>query len=79
MDTVGTFEAKTHLTRLLDRVAAGEQITITRHGTPIARLVPVQPTGSRQIRETIARLKQFSKGQTLNGLRVKDLIDRGRH
>ena len=39
MDTVGTFEAKTHLTRLLDRVAAGEQITITRHGTPIARLV----------------------------------------
>jgi prevent-host-death family protein len=45
MDTVGTFEAKTHLTRLLDRVAAGEQITITRHGTPIARLVPVKPAG----------------------------------
>jgi len=39
MDTVGTFEAKTHLTRLLDRVAAGEPITITRHGTPVARLV----------------------------------------
>jgi prevent-host-death family protein len=31
MDTIGTFEAKTHLTRLLDRVASGEQITITRH------------------------------------------------
>ena len=58
MDTIGTFEAKTHLTRLLDRVAAGEQITITRHGTPIARLVPVKPTGSRQIRETIAKLKE---------------------
>src|SRR5258707_9566012 len=49
MDTIGTFEAKTHLTRLLDRVASGEQITITRHGTPIARLVPVKPTSSRQI------------------------------
>jgi prevent-host-death family protein len=48
MDTVGTFEAKTHLTRLLDRVAAGEQVTITRHGTPVARLVPVKPAGSRQ-------------------------------
>jgi prevent-host-death family protein len=42
MKTVGTFEAKAHLTRLLERVAAGEQITITRHGTPIARMVPVK-------------------------------------
>jgi len=77
MDTVGTFEAKTHLTRLLDRVAAGEQITITRHGTPIARLVPVKPTSPQQIRETIAKLKQFSKGQTLGGLTIKDLISEG--
>jgi len=63
MDTVGTFEAKTHLTRLLDRVAAGEHITITRHGNPVARLVPVRPTNSRQIRETIAKLKEFSKAR----------------
>ena len=75
MDMIGTFEAKTHLTRLLDRVAAGEQITITRHGTPIARLVPVKPAGSRQLRETIARLKGFSKGQTLGDLKIKDLIN----
>jgi prevent-host-death family protein len=78
MDTECTFEAKTHLTRLLDRVAAGEQITITRHGTPIARLVPVKPTSSRHVRETIAKLKQFTKGQTLDGLKVKDLINEGR-
>ncbi len=78
MDTIGTFEAKTHLTRLLDRVAAGEQITITRHGTPIARLVPVKPANSRQIRQTIAKLKEFSKGQTLGSLKIKDLINEGR-
>jgi len=78
METVGTFEAKTHLTRLLDRVAAGEQITITRRGTPIARLVPVKPVSSRQLRETIARLKEFSRGQTLSGLKIKDLINEGR-
>jgi prevent-host-death family protein len=78
MDTVGTFEAKTHLTRLLDRVAAGEQITITRHGNPIARLVPVRATGPRQLRETIAGLKEFSKGQTLGPLKIKDLINDGR-
>ena len=78
MDIVGTFQAKTHLTRLLDRVAAGEQITITRHGTPIARLVPVRPSNSRQLRETVAKLKEFGKGQTLGGLKVKDLINKGR-
>jgi len=46
---MGTFETKTHLTRLLDRVAAGEGNTITRHDTPIARLVPVKPPSSQQI------------------------------
>ena len=38
--SVGAFEAKTHLAALLDAVSAGEQITITRHGGPVARLVP---------------------------------------
>ena len=78
IDTIGTFAAKTHLARLLQRVAAGEQITITRHGTPVARLVPVKLVGSQQLRETIAKLKQFSKGQRLGGLKVKDLINEGR-
>ena len=40
MRSVGAFEAKTHLAALLDAVSAGEQITITRHGRPVARLVP---------------------------------------
>lgn len=40
MRSVGAFEAKTHLAALLDAVAAGEQITITRHGRPVASLVP---------------------------------------
>jgi prevent-host-death family protein len=40
MTSVGTFEAKTHLTRLLDRVAKGERILITKRGQPVAMLVP---------------------------------------
>ena len=40
MTTVGTFEAKTHLTRLLERVARGERILITNRGRPVAMLVP---------------------------------------
>lgn len=39
-ETVNVYEAKTHLSRLLDRVLAGEEIVIGRAGTPVARLVP---------------------------------------
>ncbi|TMB40018.1 MAG: type II toxin-antitoxin system Phd/YefM family antitoxin [Deltaproteobacteria bacterium] len=39
---VGVYAAKTHLSRLLDRAARGEEVVITRNGKPIARLVPVQ-------------------------------------
>jgi antitoxin (DNA-binding transcriptional repressor) of toxin-antitoxin stability system len=65
------------LTRLLDCVAAGEQI-ITRHGTPIARLVPVGAGGTRQLRDTTAKLKEFSKGHTLAGLKVENMVSKGR-
>lgn len=41
-------EAKTHLSRLLRRVAAGEEIVITNGGRPAAKLVPVEPPGRRE-------------------------------
>lgn len=41
MEVVNVQEAKTHLSRLLERVAAGEEIVLARAGTPVARLVPV--------------------------------------
>jgi len=40
---VNIHEAKTHLSRLLQRVAAGEEITIARSGVPVARLSPIEP------------------------------------
>ena len=55
MNQIGAYEAKTHLPRLLDRVARGESLTITRHGRPVARLVPV--AGEReQAEEAAARI-----------------------
>jgi len=47
METVGSSEAKTHLPSLLARVAHGEKITITKHGVPVAMLVPVGAPGKR--------------------------------
>ncbi len=41
MDTFNIYEAKTHLSQLVDRAAAGEEIVIAKAGTPVARLVPM--------------------------------------
>lgn len=42
-DHVNIHEAKTHLSRLIRRVLGGEEITIAKAGTPVARLVPIEP------------------------------------
>lgn len=41
-EAVNIYEAKTHLSRLVSRVEAGEEITLSRNGRPVARLVPVE-------------------------------------
>jgi prevent-host-death family protein len=46
--TVNVYEAKTKLSRLLDRVAAGEEVVIAKSGTPVAKLVPVEPRQPRK-------------------------------
>jgi len=76
-DEIGVYEAKTRLTALLDRVEHGEQFTITKHGRPVARLVPVRRSDQERRREAIARLLVFRKGRTL-GVSIKQLIEEGR-
>ncbi len=78
---VGAFDAKTHLPKLLDQVAAGERILITRRGKRVAMLVPL---------EDAARLDSQSAGERLRELRrglrwaadgdfsLRDAIDAGR-
>ena len=78
MAEVGAFEAKTHLAHLLDQVERGETITITRHGRPVARLVPVSGTSRDERRRAIAQLKELRSGQMLGGLSIRELIDEGR-
>ena len=77
MDTVGSYEAKTHLSRLLDRVAKGEQITITKHGVPVAKLVPVGTSGKLDRKAAIEAMKALGKGRSL-GIPVRQAIEEGR-
>jgi prevent-host-death family protein len=78
MITVGAFEAKTHLSTLLERVSQGEEIVITRHGKAVARLVPAAAADRSRIDRAIAKLKALRKGCTLGGLSWKELRDEGR-
>jgi prevent-host-death family protein len=78
MESVGAYEAKTHLSELLDRVAQGETITITKHGMPVATLGPVRQAQTRSTPELVDELRRLRKGVRLNDLAVRDLIDEGR-
>lgn len=78
-NTVGAHEAKTHLSELLEKVEAGAEITITKHGAPVAKLVPVKKETTREERvAAIKRIQKLASGLSLRGLRVKDLISEGR-
>jgi prevent-host-death family protein len=79
MKEIGAFEAKNTLSALLDLVEQGEEVVITRHGKAVARLVPPKTAISReQARAAAKNIREMSKGATLGGLTIKDLINEGR-
>jgi prevent-host-death family protein len=77
--SIGAFDAKTHLSDLLDRVAQGEKITITRHGVPAALLVPVTETTTKlthkEIVEGMRALRQRVKPDKMS---VREMVSEGR-
>jgi prevent-host-death family protein len=78
---VGAFEAKNKLSALLDLVEQGEEVTITRHGRPVARLVPPVPGADRdQARAAAKRIRARARALKLN-ITIDELIayrDEGR-
>jgi prevent-host-death family protein len=79
MQEVGAFEAKNRLGAPLDRVEQGEKIVITRRGKPVAKLVPANPGFDKaKARQTISGLIEASRGLSLGGLKIRDLITEGR-
>lgn len=79
MTTIGFYEARTHLSQLLDQVARGKRLLITRHGKPAAVLGPPPAEETRDIRQVIAAMKALRRGNVLGeGLSIRDLIEEGR-
>jgi prevent-host-death family protein len=78
-NTVGAYEAKTHLSELLEKVEAGEEIIITKHGAPVAKLVPVKKEASAEERAAaVRRIQKLRTRLSLAGLKIKDMIAEGR-
>jgi prevent-host-death family protein len=78
MFQVGAYEAKTRLSQLLEQVAQGEEIVITRHGVPVAVLAPVPASRKSDPKAAIAALKVFRRGRQLAGIPLQELIEEGR-
>lgn len=81
MVEVGTFEAKTHLTQLLERVAKGERIVITRRGKPVAMLVPPEARPQTDVSAVVRDMLAFrdQQGPKLGrGLSIRKLVEEGR-
>ncbi|GAB1387896.1 MAG: hypothetical protein AMXMBFR78_27970 [Rubrivivax sp.] len=80
MSTVGLFEAKTHLSELIARAERGDEVVITRHNKPVARIVPVAHAAGarhRQRERALAALQAFEPIE-VQGATLAELIGQGR-
>jgi prevent-host-death family protein len=78
MESIGSYEAKTHLPRLLKKVQDGQSITITKHGSPIAMLVPYKKTDPDKIKAVIEEMKRERKKHKLGEISIRQLVEEGR-
>ena len=79
MDSIGVYEAKTHLASLLDRVEDGEEVVITRHGKPVARLVPADPDETKaSVRALADEIRASRKGFRVKTSELSALVASGR-
>ncbi len=82
MLSIGVYEAKAQLSQLIERVAQGEEVLVTRHGKPVARLVSPEPSPEgRALSDWAAELRQFRRGVDRGakaGSTLAELIAAGR-
>lgn len=80
MLTVGAYEAKTHLPRLLEEVSRGQKVTITRRGEPVALLVPVPEENSADAATAVEALRRWrdERRLILGAGSVRSVVEEGR-
>ncbi len=74
MPEIGAYEAKTHLPKLLERIQKGERFTITKHGHPVAELVPVTQKNPEAVRQTINGIRSYREILRKRGITTQNLL-----
>ena len=77
MPDIGAYDAKTHLPSLLERVQRGEHFVITKHGRPVAELVPVTARDPARIRAAVAEMRRRRQALADGGVRLADILQPG--
>ncbi len=82
MTEIDVLKAREKLDHLIERAEAGEEVVITRDGKAVARLVPIVPAppaiDRQKVANAIAAIRKMSESASLDGLKIKDLIEEGR-
>jgi prevent-host-death family protein len=78
MRHIGAFEAKNRLSELLRLVENGEEVVITRHGRPVARLVAVDAVSRVTAQQAVLNIKRLRRGQAIGPRLLREYVQAGR-
>jgi prevent-host-death family protein len=78
MERIGIYDARSKLSELIERVQSGEEVVLTRHGEPVARLVPEKRRQKRSRAATVARIRALAKKLDIRDVDIRKLIEEGR-
>ena len=76
-ESVSAYDAKTHLPRLLERAARGERFVITRHGKPVAQLVPFEEGDAASVRAAVERVAAIRSKLARQGVSLGGVLEAG--
>mgnify|MGYP003546481526 CR=1 FL=1 len=77
MPEIGAYEAKTHLSKLLQQVEKGQRFVITKHGRPVAELIPVVRPDAERARKAIDALRGLRRRLERRGITLRSLLSKG--
>jgi prevent-host-death family protein len=78
MKRIGIHDARSKLSELIERVQSGEEVVLTRHGEPVARLVPEKRRQKRSRAATVARIRALARKLDIRDIDIRKLIEEGR-
>lgn len=78
MERIGIYDARARLSELIERVQSGEEVVLTRHGEPVARLVPAKVARKPSRAAAVTRIRALAKQLDIRDVDVRQLIEDGR-